>query len=179
MKNRKTIVLTLYGCKDRIEEVLVNLFEDNDSGNSLYHRDIPANAHNYCDFVNSLKLKDDKWVFARIVKEDERIFLEAAAPQTFEFLIPALDDLAVEKVIRKTDERVLAAALTETPNAVREKMFRNMSKNQADTIRDAIEAGTVSPYQIDAAQRKILDLIRRMIDSGAISCAAEGEAGDE
>jgi flagellar motor switch protein FliG len=174
MKKQKSMVLTLYGHKEQVDEVLVNLFDDDDTRN--YHQQTPTgSAVNYCDFINSLTLADDKWVFAHAVTEGERTVLKAIAPQSFGFLLTALDDRAVQKVSREVDERDLAAALTGAEEAVREKVFRNMSKNQTDMLKDAMNIRKVSPYQVGIAQRRILGVIRHLIECGEIACPNMGD----
>ncbi|HSM28648.1 MAG TPA: FliG C-terminal domain-containing protein, partial [Thioalkalivibrio sp.] len=58
---------------------------------------------------------------------------------------------------------------------VREKIFRNMSKRAAEMLRDDLEAkGPVRLSEVEAAQKEILSVARRMADSGEIMLGGKG-----
>ena len=57
----KTVVLTMYGRGDRIDEISVTLF-DNDNN---FYRD--QNAISYCQNINRLKLQNDEWISAMVI----------------------------------------------------------------------------------------------------------------
>jgi hypothetical protein len=93
----KTIVLTMFGKNDSVENISVSLFDTTDS----YYKN--NNAENFCANINNLELKDNNWVYASIVKENEKIMMK----KPFEInvanfaIINALDDYALQKIFRE------------------------------------------------------------------------------
>ncbi|WP_117233445.1 flagellar motor switch protein FliG [Vibrio maerlii] len=86
----------------------------------------------------------------------------------FENLIE-VDDQGVQKLLRDVPQDVLQRALKGADDALREKIFKNMSKRAADMMRDDIEAmPPVRVADVEAAQKEILGIARRLADSGEL-----------
>ena len=86
----------------------------------------------------------------------------------FENLIE-VDDQGVQKLLRDVPQDVLQKALKGADEGLREKIFKNMSKRAADMMRDDIEAmPPVKVSDVEAAQKEILGIARKMADSGEI-----------
>jgi flagellar motor switch protein FliG len=89
-----------------------------------------------------------------------------------------LDDRSMQTLLREVPSQRLVVALKGAEPAVREKIFANMSKRAADMLRDDLEvAGPVRVSEVDAAQKEILSIARRLADAGQITLSAGG--GDE
>jgi flagellar motor switch protein FliG len=59
---------------------------------------------------------------------------------------------------------------------VREKIFANMSKRAADMLRDDLEVkGPVKLSEVDAAQKEVLGIARKLADAGQINLTANGD----
>ncbi len=84
----------------------------------------------------------------------------------FENLIE-VDDQGIQKLLRDVPQDVLQRALKGADDGLKEKIFKNMSKRAADMMRDDIEAmPPVRVADVEAAQKEILGIARRMADSG-------------
>ena len=60
---------------------------------------------------------------------------------------------------------------------VQEKIFKNMSKRAAELLRDDLEAkGPVKVSEVEASQKEILTIARRLADAGEIVLGGGGEA---
>jgi flagellar motor switch protein FliG len=60
---------------------------------------------------------------------------------------------------------------------MKEKFFSNMSKRAAELLRDDLEAkGPVRIVDVEAAQKEILVVARRLADSGEIQLGGGGAA---
>ncbi|MBR1405130.1 MAG: hypothetical protein IJ558_13270 [Treponema sp.] len=113
--------------------------------------------HSEKNFVESLQAADED--LAEQIKK--RMFV-------FEDIV-MLSDRAIQKVLRETDYQRLALALKDTDDEVKEKIFRNMSKNAAKMLQEDIEyMGPVRLKDAEEAQSKIVATIRRLEDSGEI-----------
>ena len=87
-----------------------------------------------------------------------------------------LDDRAVQAVLREVSSEQLALALRGADNRVREKITGNMSQRAAEILVEDMEArGPVRLAEVEAAQKEILAVVRRMADNGDIQIAAKAE----
>lgn len=89
-----------------------------------------------------------------------------------------LDDRSVQSLLREIPGDRLVIALKGADEAVREKIFRNMSKRAAEMLREDLESkGPVRLSDVETAQKEILGTVRRMADNGEI--AIGGRGGDQ
>ncbi|MBB1315159.1 MULTISPECIES: flagellar motor switch protein FliG [Aliivibrio] len=84
----------------------------------------------------------------------------------FENLID-VQDTGIQMLLRDVPQEVLQKALKGADDGLKEKMFKCMSKRAAELMRDDLEAmGPVRVADVEAAQKEILAVARRMADSG-------------
>jgi flagellar motor switch protein FliG len=89
-----------------------------------------------------------------------------------------LDDRAVQLLLREVQSETLVVALKGTSDALREKVFKNMSQRAAEMLRDDLEAkGPVRLSEVEAEQREILRIVRRLAEEGQIVLGGRGEEG--
>lgn len=89
-----------------------------------------------------------------------------------------LDDRAIQRVLRDVDNNDLALALKGSNEQVQAAIFNNMSKRLAVMIREDMEfMGPVRMKDVEEAQQKIVNIIRKLEDSGEIVISRGG--GDE
>ncbi len=87
-----------------------------------------------------------------------------------------LDDRGMQTLLREVSTDRLVIALKGSDAAVREKIFANMSKRAADMMRDDLEVkGPVKLSEVDAAQKEVLTVARRLAEQGTISLGSGGE----
>jgi flagellar motor switch protein FliG len=78
------------------------------------------------------------------------------------------DDRSVQHIFRKVDARDLALAMKGESKAIQEKLFRNFSKRAAHILkRDIYFTRTTTDLKL-AAQEKIMDIVRRLEQTGEI-----------
>jgi flagellar motor switch protein FliG len=88
-----------------------------------------------------------------------------------------LDDRAIQLLLREVQSESLIVALKGADEALRERIFKNMSSRAAETLREDLEAkGPVRLSEVEAEQREILKTVRRLADEGQIQI---GGGGDE
>lgn len=92
--------------------------------------------------------------------------------------IVMLDDRSLQLVLREVDTKDLSLALKATSPEVGEKVYKNMSKRASEMLKEEIEyMGPVKIRDVEEAQQKIVNVIRRLEESGEI-VVARGK-GDE
>ena len=89
-----------------------------------------------------------------------------------------LDDRAIQRVLRDVDNNDLALALKGTNEQVQAAIFNNLSKRLATMIKEDMEfMGPVRMKDVEEAQQKIVNVIRKLEDSAEIVISRGG--GDE
>jgi hypothetical protein len=154
--NEKTIVLTMYGTGEAIDNVTVTLFDT----------DSQADVH--CFNINELVLKDGNWIYSSIVNENEKIILKKPIRCDFDILC-SLDDYAIQKVIREIDYFVLPSALISADKNILSAILRNMSKRAAKMLIEEMEYMHLIQHEdIQKARKKIVNLIQELEMFGEI-----------
>ena len=88
------------------------------------------------------------------------------------------DDKSLQTLLRSVDTELLILALKGADEPLREKLFSCMSKRAAANIMDEMEAlGPVRLTEVQAAQKDIINVARKMSDEGTIVLAGRG--GDD
>lgn len=87
-----------------------------------------------------------------------------------------IEDRGIQLVLREVQSESLIIALKGTTDVVREKILKNMSQRAGDLLREDLEAkGPVRVSEVEAEQKEILKLVRRLADEGQISLGGKGE----
>jgi flagellar motor switch protein FliG len=97
---------------------------------------------------------------------------------TFEDVVK-LDDRSIQMVLKEVDQKDLAIALRGVNEDVRSRIFSNMSERGAELLKEEIE---FQPPQrrriIEEAQGRIVGVVRRLEEAGAI-VISRGSGGDD
>lgn len=89
-----------------------------------------------------------------------------------------LDDRAIQRVLRDVDNNDLAIALKSANEQVQNAIFNNLSKRLAVMIKEDMEfMGPVRMKDVEDAQQKIVNIIRKLEDAGEIVVSRGG--GDD
>lgn len=90
-----------------------------------------------------------------------------------------LDDRELQTLLREVSGERLGIALRGADVKVREKITRNMSQRAAEILLEDMEArGPVRLSDVEAAQKEILTIVRRLADEGVVSLGGAG-GGEE
>lgn len=92
--------------------------------------------------------------------------------------IAKLDDRSLQLVIQALEQDDLRLAIKGAPEDIKEAFLRNMSQRAADAMREDLEMmGRVRVRDVEAAQRRVVSVVRELQERGEISIG--GESGDE
>lgn len=92
--------------------------------------------------------------------------------------ILSLDDRSIQRVLREVENNELATALKSANEEVQTVIFNNLSKRLVAMIKDDMDfMGPVRLKDVEDAQQKIVNIIRKLEDSGEIVISRGG--GDE
>ncbi|KFI21986.1 flagellar motor switch protein FliG [Nitrosococcus oceani] len=88
-----------------------------------------------------------------------------------------VDDRGIQFLLREVSSEILIIALKGATEALKQKIFKNMSKRAAEMLREDLESkGPVRLSEVEAAQKEVLAIARRLAEAGDISL---GGGGDE
>ncbi|MDR2952229.1 MAG: hypothetical protein LBU82_03205 [Treponema sp.] len=158
---RKSIVLTMYGTGNFINNFTITIFDIIDGWGCSTVRD-------YCSNINELKLKDDNWIYASVVKENEKIRYEKPIKGNFEIL-RFLNKNAIQIILREINYNVLAQALKSADRDILKTVLRSISKRAANMLLEEMEyMGPIRLEDAEKAQKKIVDIIYHLEMTGEI-----------
>ena len=88
---------------------------------------------------------------------------------TFDDMIK-LDDKAIQMVLKEVQSESLVISLKGATPELRERIFKNMSSRAAETLREDLETrGPVRVTDVEAEQKELLKVVRRLVEEGEIS----------
>jgi flagellar motor switch protein FliG len=86
-----------------------------------------------------------------------------------------VNDKGIQSVLKEVDNTELSLALKTASEDLKEKIFKNMSERAAQLIKEDMQfMGPVRVSDVEAAQQKIVDIVRRLEDAGEIIIAGRG-----
>ena len=80
-----------------------------------------------------------------------------------------VDDKGIQALLKEVQSESLVVALKGATPEMREKVFKNMSSRAAETLREDLESrGPVRVSEVEAEQKEMLKVVRRLADEGQI-----------
>jgi len=127
------------------------------------------------EIMNSLDRSTEKNIMERLTYESPELAEEIRRRMfVFEDILK-LDDRSVQLVLREVNSQDLAVALKGASEELKNKIFNNMSKRAQQLLKDEIEfMGPVRVKDVEEAQQKIINVIRRLEEAGEIVIARGG-----
>lgn len=128
--------------------------------------------------LNSVDRSTEKHIMETLEIEDTELAEEIKKKMfVFEDII-SLDDRSIQRVLREVDNNDLAIALKGSGEEVQNVIFSNLSKRLATMIKEDMDyMGPVRLKDVEEAQQKIVNIIRKLEDAGEIVISRGG--GDE
>lgn len=130
------------------------------------------------DILNSVDRGTEKFIMETLEIQDAEL-AEDIKKRMFVFEdIITLDSVSVQRFIREVENNDLAVALKGSTQEVKDMIFSNMSKRMAEMIKEDMEfMGPIRLRDVEEAQQKIVNIIRKLEEAGEIILARGG--GDE
>ena len=128
------------------------------------------------EVLNNVDRGTEKIIIEALEEEDPEL-AEEIKKRMFVFEdIVLLDDRSIQKVLREVDTQDLAKALKGVDADVQEKIYRNMSKRASALLREDMDfMGPIRLRDVEESQQKIVNIIRKLEESGDIIVARAGE----
>ena len=129
------------------------------------------------NIINLLEPSQEGMIMEQIAKADQAL---GARIQDLVFVFDnllELDDRSMQELMRQVPSDRLLLALKGADEPLKEKIFKNMSQRASEMLKDDLEAkGPVRISEVEGAQKEILQIARKLAESGAIALAGKGEA---
>ena len=129
------------------------------------------------EILNQINRAAEKSILENL-EEDEPETAEQIRRLMFSFEnIILVNDRGIQAVLKEIEREDLALALKTASENLKEKIFGNMSERASMLIKEEMEyMGPVRIREVEAAQQKIVDAVRRLEDAGQlIITGREGE----
>ena len=89
-----------------------------------------------------------------------------------------IDDRGIQSLLKEVQSESLVVALKGASPELRDKILKNMSSRAAEMLREDLETrGPVRISEVEAEQKEILKIVRRLSDEGQIVLGGSGDDG--
>ena len=89
--------------------------------------------------------------------------------------IRMVNDKGIQAVLKEVDNDELALALKTASQELQNKIFGNMSERAATMVREEMQyMGPVRVSDVESAQQRIVDIVRRLEDAGEVIVQGRG-----
>lgn len=155
-----------------LNEVLTKLL----SGNENIKKKPMGGVRAAAEILNFLSGENEASVMANLKNYDGDM-AQKIMDEMFVFdNIMDIDDRGIQVILREVQSESLIVALKGAPPELREKIFKNMSQRAAEMMREDLESkGPVRLSEVEAQQKEILQIVRRLADEGQIMLGAKGD----
>ena len=128
------------------------------------------------EMVNLINSAQEESVIKHLRLHDEQLAQKIIDEMfLFEKLL-LVEDKGIQLLLKEIESESLIIALKGSPQEMRDKFLKNMSTRAADMLRDDIEMrGPVRVSQVEAEQKSILLIVRRLADSGELVIGGQGD----
>jgi len=133
-------------------------------------------ARAVADIFNRLGSKSSKTTLANIEQVDEELATTIKEMMfTFED-ITTLDKNAIIEILKAVDKADLMLALKSSPEELKEKFFSAMSERAREAFEEEMQfLGAVKVKDVEVAQRKIVEVVNSLAESGTIQMGSTEE----
>jgi len=136
---------------------------------------ISGGTKTVAEVLNLMETSTEKAILETIEAENPELAAEIKNLMfVFEDTI-LLDDRSVQRVLKDVETKDLAISLKAASDDVKAKIFKNVSERVASMIKEEIEfMGPMRLTDVEAAQQRVVETIRRLQDEGQIIVAGRG-----
>jgi flagellar motor switch protein FliG len=127
------------------------------------------------DILNFLDNKDEATITESIMQLDEELGQEIKDLMFVFDNLKDIDDRGIQALLREVSTDQLVVALKGADDALKDKIFGNMSKRASELLKDDMETkGPVKLSDVHAAQKEILVVAQRMAENGDLIIGGKG-----
>ena len=169
-------IATLDGIQPAALQELDEILEKQFSGASNVKSSSLGGVKTAANILNLIEGSIESSIIEQVSSADQDLAQEIQDNMfVFENLIE-VDDRGIQTLLREVASDQLMLALRGADEGLKEKIFKNMSKRAAEMLRDDLEAAAPARLSdVEAAQKEILSVTRRLADAGEIMLGGGGD----
>ena len=128
------------------------------------------------DVFNRLGTKVSKATLSQIEQLDQELASSIKEMMfTFEDIVD-LDGAGIREILKSSDKNDLMLALKNAAEELKEKFFANMSQRAKDAFIEELQfLGAVKMKEVEAAQRRIVDVVQALAEQGVLQLGESEE----
>jgi flagellar motor switch protein FliG len=169
-------IASLDGVQPTALTELDDIIEKQFSGNSAAKTSVLGGPKAAANIMNALEPSHESAVMEQIKKSDE-VLAQLIEDLVFVFDdLGGIDDRSMQELLRQVPGDQLLLALKGADEPLKDKIFKNMSQRAAEMLKDDLEAkGPVRVADVEAAQKTILQMARKLAAAGTIALSGKGD----
>ena len=127
------------------------------------------------EILNLTDRSTEKSIMENLEEEDPEL-VESIRRLMFVFEdIILVNDKGIQSVLKEVENETLALALKTASEELKEKIFKNMSERAVQLIKEDMQyMGPVRVSDVETAQQKVVDVVRRLEEAGEIIITGRG-----
>jgi flagellar motor switch protein FliG len=169
-------IATLDGVQPSALTELDDIMEKTFAGKGTTRTSALGGAKAAANIINNLEPSHEGVIMEQIVQADEAL---GSRIQDLIFVFDNLleiDDRSMQELLRQVASDKLLLAMKGCEDAMKEKIFKNMSQRAAEMLKDDLESkGPVKISEVEGAQKEILQTARKLAEAGTIALASKGD----
>src|ERR1700753_563971 len=169
-------IATLDGVQPSALSELDDIMEKQFAGKGTTRTSALGGAKGAANIINTLEPSQEGAIMDQIAQADEQL---GARIQDLIFVfdnLMELDDRGMQELLRQVASDKLLLAMKGCEDAMKEKIFKNMSQRAAEMLKDDLELkGPVRISEVEAAQKEILQTASKLAEAGTIQLAGKGD----
>jgi flagellar motor switch protein FliG len=170
-------IATLDGVQPSALTELDDIMEKTFAGKGTARTSALGGAKAAANIINNLEPSQEGVIMDQITQTDEQL---GSRIQDLIFVFDNLmdiDDRGMQELLRQVASDKLLLAMKGCEDAMKEKIFKNMSQRAAEMLKDDLESkGPVRISEVEGAQKEILQIARKLAEAGSISLGGKGDA---
>ena len=168
-------IAALDGIQPAALQELDEILERQFSGGSNVKSSSLGGIKKAADILNFVDGSVESKVLEQITEADEELSQQIQDNMFVFENLNEVDDRGMQTLLREVSSDQLLLALRGAPEGLREKIFKNMSSRAAEMLKDDLEAAPPAKLSdVEAAQKEILTVARRLSDAGEINLGGSG-----
>lgn len=168
-------VATFGGVQPAALKELTDVLTDMLSGEGVQHVGL-GGVRAAAEIANQMSSTHEEALIKHVRELDETLAQKILDQMfLFENLLD-LEDKSIQLLLKEIESESLIIALKGSPQEMRDKFLKNMSQRAAEALREDLEMrGPVRVSQVEAEQKNILLIVRRLTDAGEITAGGSGQ----
>jgi flagellar motor switch protein FliG len=129
--------------------------------------------------LNKVGVVQAKFLMTSIEQRDPQVAAEVKRLMFMFEDILYIDDRSVQRILREVDKKDLTLALKIADDKLKQKIYSNMSERATEMIKEELQfMGPVRLRDVEAAQTRIVDVIRQLEENEEIVIGGRGSTED-